>query len=103
MARDGQLSHRRALLLLFFFLQIPSLLGYRSAHAVVDHAAEAAAGRRIYLPAPAVYEQSVEAVKLAALAHPRSMGRGARRSSSSAFMNAVSKHQVPSGANPDSN
>ncbi|PAN30902.1 hypothetical protein PAHAL_5G344100 [Panicum hallii] len=96
----------RALLLLFFLLvlQIPSLLGSRSSAqhaAVADPAATAAGGGRRLLPVPAVHEQSsVERVAT----HPRSMERRARRSGGgSAFVDAVSKHQVPSGANPDSN
>ncbi|CAL4963782.1 unnamed protein product [Urochloa decumbens] len=113
MARDD--AHHpghRALLLLLFVMQIPWLLCSRSAHAaVVDPAAmtAAAAVRRLLRPVPAVHEQqSVEAVKNKVAAHPWSMEmetRARRRSGSggSAFVNAVSKHQVPSGANPDSN
>ncbi|CAO2192499.1 unnamed protein product [Urochloa humidicola] len=108
-------SRRRALLLLLpllFVMQIPSLLGSRSAHAVVvvDPAAATAAagGRRLLGPVPAVHEQqSVEVVVKGNVApHPRSVERrvrGRRSGGGSAFMNAVSKHQVPSGANPDSN
>lgn len=87
---------------LIFALQIPLLLSSCSAHAiaVVD---PAAAGRRL-LPLRTVQAaQSVE-VKETVVPHPRSMERRAGSSSTSAaFMNAVSKHQVPSGANPDSN
>ena len=100
---------RPLLLLLLFFssflvLQIPSLLGSRSAHAAV---ADPTAGRRL-LPAHAVPElqpvdQAVMKEKVAA--HPRAMESTATRrsgSGGSAFVDAVSKHQVPSGANPDS-
>ena len=104
---------RPLLLLLLFFssflvLQMPSLLGSRSAHAAV---ADPTAGRRL-LPAHAVPElqpvdQAVMKEKVAA--HPlaaAAMERTATRRSGSgwsAFVDAVSKHQVPSGANPDSN
>ncbi|PUZ56655.1 hypothetical protein GQ55_5G344300 [Panicum hallii var. hallii] len=97
----------RALLLLFFLLvlQIPSLLGSRSSAqhaAVADPAATAVGGGRRLLPVPAVHEQSSVEERVAT--HPRSLERRARRSGSgSAFVDAVSKHQVPSGANPDSN
>ncbi|CAO2202925.1 unnamed protein product [Urochloa humidicola] len=105
---------RAMLLLLLFVTQIPSLLGSRSAYApgavVVDPAAATAAagGRRLPGPVPAVHEQqSVEVVLKGNVApHPRSVERrvrGTRSGGGSAFMNAVSKHQVPSGANPDSN
>ncbi|XP_062208423.1 uncharacterized protein LOC133909902 [Phragmites australis] len=95
------------LLLLFFFLQIPLLLSSSSVCAFVvnDHAddsvAAAVAARRRLLPVPVARQESVKLT-----AYPRSMGtrrRSSRRSSGSAFMNAVSKHQVQSGANPDSN
>ena len=104
----------RPLLLLLFFssflvLQIPSLLGSRSAHAAV---ADPTAGRRL-LPAHAVPElqpvdQAVMKEKVAVhpLAAAPAMERTATRRSGSgwsAFVDAVSKHQVPSGANPDSN
>ncbi|CAO2184675.1 unnamed protein product [Urochloa humidicola] len=106
---------RAMLLLLLFVLQIPSLLGSRSAYApgavVVDPAAATAeaGGRRLLGPVPAVHheQQSVEVVVRGNVApHPRSVKRRGRRSGGgggSAFMNAASKHQVPSGANPDSN
>ncbi|KAF8661693.1 hypothetical protein HU200_056641 [Digitaria exilis] len=60
---------------------------------------------RRLLPVPAVHEQSAGLVEEKVVAaHPWSVDRRTRRScSSSAFMDAVSKHQVPSGANPDSN
>lgn len=94
MARDGQLLC--GLLLLVFILQIPLLLSSCSVHAVVD--ATAVAGRRV-LQVP-VQPQSVKVkVRGKVTAHPRSMERRRR---SSMFMN-VSKHQVPTGANPDSN
>ncbi|KAG2588553.1 hypothetical protein PVAP13_5NG157900 [Panicum virgatum] len=102
----------RALLFLFLLVvpQIPSLLGSRSEqqHAAV---ADPAAGRRL-LPVRAVPEQQpVEAVMKEKVAvHPLAaapaMERTATRRSGSgwsAFADAVSKHQVPSGANPDSN
>ncbi|KAL6850097.1 hypothetical protein ACP4OV_020724 [Aristida adscensionis] len=116
----SQLLMPRAILLisLFFVLQIPLLqLGSCSAPAfAVDRndgsaatpAAAAAAGtwRRRLLPTPVARAQTVRKVK--ATAHPRSMERSAAAAAAggggrSAFMNAVSKHQVPSGANPDSN
>ena len=94
------------LLLLFFFLQIPLLLSSSlvCAFVVNDHADDsvaAVAARRRLLPVPVARQESVKLT-----AYPRSMGtrrRSSRRSSGSAFMNAVSKHQVQSGANPDSN
>ena len=88
--------------LLIFALQIPLLLSSCSAHAIIVVDPAAAAGRRL-LPVRTVQAaQSVE-VKETVVPHPRSMERRASSSSSAAFMNAVSKHQVPSGANPDSN
>ncbi|AQK91484.1 hypothetical protein ZEAMMB73_Zm00001d009202 [Zea mays] len=89
--------------LLIFALQIPLLLSSCSAHAiaVVD---PATAGRRLLSVRTVQAAQSVEA-KETVVRHPRSMERRARSNSSGSapFMNAVSKHQVPSGANPDSN
>jgi hypothetical protein len=86
-----------------FALQIPLLLSSCSAHAIIVVDPAAAGGRRL-LPLRTVQAaQSVE-VKETVVPHPRSMERRAGSSSTSAaFMNAVSKHQVPSGANPDSN
>lgn len=99
--------HHRKLVcavLVIFALQIPLLLSSCSAHAIIVVDPPAAAARRRPLPVRTVQAaQSVE-VKETVVPHPRSMERTASSSSSSAaFMNAVSKHQVPSGANPDSN
>lgn len=99
-----------AAVLLVFVLQIPPLLSSCSAHTIVVHSAATArpmARRRLLLVSPVRAAQSLELEKeeTAPAPYPRSTQRRPRSSSSSrsAFMNAVSKHQVPSGANPDSN
>ena len=95
----------RAVILLIFALQIHLVLTAScSVHAtfVVDSAATAAAGRRLLPVRAGQAAQSVEAKETVPV-HPRSIETRASSSSSSAFMNAVSKHLVPSGANPDSN
>ncbi|CAD6238553.1 unnamed protein product [Miscanthus lutarioriparius] len=105
LARARQHQKLVCAVLLIFALQIPLRLSSCSAHAIVVVDPAAAAGRR-HLPVRTVQAaQSVE-VKETVVPHPRSMERRARSgssSSSAAFMNAVSKHQVPSGVNPDSN
>ncbi|KAG8045386.1 hypothetical protein GUJ93_ZPchr0008g13175 [Zizania palustris] len=103
MARDDQLLGG-FLLLLLFVLQIPSLHSRCLAHAAAvddDGGVTTAAGRRLLqaLAAPPVLPQSVP-VKVTA--HPRTRSMERRRGRP-AMLAAVSKHQVPSGANPDSN
>uniref|UniRef100_A0A0E0C1G3 Uncharacterized protein n=1 Tax=Oryza meridionalis TaxID=40149 RepID=A0A0E0C1G3_9ORYZ len=91
------------LLLLLLFVVQCSLLSCCLAHAAVDSddpvvTATAGRGRRL-LPSPALQLHSVQ-VNVAA--HPWSKERRRRRRSAATLM-AVSKHQVPTGANPDSN
>uniref|UniRef100_A0A0E0JI13 Uncharacterized protein n=1 Tax=Oryza punctata TaxID=4537 RepID=A0A0E0JI13_ORYPU len=94
---DQQLLIRGLLLLLLliscFFVHIAAAIDSDDfvVTATVDR------GQRL-LPASALQPQSVQAK---VTAHPLSMKRRTRRSA--ATMMAVSKHQVPTGANPDSN
>uniref|UniRef100_A0A0D9V0H8 Uncharacterized protein n=1 Tax=Leersia perrieri TaxID=77586 RepID=A0A0D9V0H8_9ORYZ len=103
MARGHDQLPLIAFLLLFLVQLVPcSLLSFNSAHAAtVDTALP---GRRL-LPAPAapvLQPQSMQ-VKVTAVHHPWSMDQRRSGRRSAAMMMAVSKHQVPTGANPDSN
>ncbi|BAD53135.1 hypothetical protein [Oryza sativa Japonica Group] len=105
-------SIRGLLLLLLLFVVQCSLLSCCLAHAAAaadavdrdDPVVTATAGRgRRFLPSPALQLHSVQ-VNVAA--HPWSKERRRsrrRRRRRAATLMAVSKHQVPTGANPDSN
>ncbi|KAL5221523.1 hypothetical protein ABZP36_026236 [Zizania latifolia] len=104
MARDDQLLGGFLLLLLLFVL--PSQLHGRClAHAAaVDDdddldVTTAAAGRRLLQALAAAVQRAPQSVQVKETARPQSM-EGRR---GPAMLAAVSKHQVPSGANPDSN
>uniref|UniRef100_A0A0D9Y7W1 Uncharacterized protein n=1 Tax=Oryza glumipatula TaxID=40148 RepID=A0A0D9Y7W1_9ORYZ len=104
-------SIRGLLLLLLLFVVQCSLFSCCLAHAAAaadavdrdDPVVTATAGRgRRFLPSPALQLHSVQ-VNVAAHPWSKERRRSRRRRRSAATLMAVSKHQVPTGANPDSN